>query len=233
LANDPIQIAIGEKMKMFDYVYDRKGESKNMATNKIVSMPNAALAYRAVYWFAAQALRSRMGHSRVFQKNEYDKLYLNDNIDDSSYVNDISVKLLISTIIIDTIRTQIQSTASNYLLNLPIFKKSSYYLSGLFYALYKEQVDNKIQEMKDLIEENNIPKIKGIDPIKTFEDFIIREFPEIVSSFTEFYNSYPEDKTDVDNLLKSSKFSEAFESKVEKITNRTVKNLIRFNEYNS
>ena len=53
--------------------------------------------------------------------------------------------------------------------------------------------------MKDLIEENNIPKIKGIGPVKTFEDFIIREFPEIVSSFTEFYNSYPEDKTDVDN----------------------------------
>lgn len=233
LANDPIQIAIGEKMKMFDFVYDRKGESKNMATNQIVSMPNAALAYRAVFWFAAQALRSRMGHSRVFQKNEYDKLYLNDNIDDSLYVNDISVKLLISTLIIDTIRTQIQNTAGNYLLILPIFKKSSYYLSGLFYALYKEQVANKIQEMKDLITENNIPKIKGISPVKTFEDFIIREFPEIVNCFIAFYNSYTEDTSDVDNLLKSSKFSEAFEAKVEEITNSTIKNLIRENEYSS
>ena len=233
LANDPIQIAIGEKMKMFDFVYDRKGESKNMATNQIVSMPNAALAYRAVFWFAAQALRSRMGHSRVFQKNEYDKLYLNDNIDDSLYVNDISVKLLISTVIIDTIRTQIQTTANNYLLILPIFKKSSYYLSGLFYALYKEQVDNKIQEMKDLITENNIPKIKGISPVKTFENFIIREFPEIVNCLTAIYNSYTEDTSDVDNLLKSSKFSEAFEAKVEEITNNTIKNLIRENEYSS
>ena len=233
LANDPIQIAIGEKMKMFDFVYDRKGESKNMATNQIVSMPNAALAYRAVFWFAAQALRSRMGHSRVFQKNEYDKLYLNDNIDDSLYVNDISVKLLISTVIIDTIRTQIQTTAGNYLLILPIFKKSSYYLSGLFYALYKEQVDNKIQEMKDLLTENNIPKIKGISPVKTFEDFIIREFPEIVNCLTAIYNSYTEDTSDVDNLLKSSKFSEAFEAKVEEITNSTIKNVIRENEYSS
>ena len=233
LANDPIQIAIGEKMKMFDFVYDRKGESKNMATNQIVSMPNAALAYRAVFWFAAQALRSRMGHSRVFQKNEYDKLYLNDKIDDSLYVNDISVKLLISTVIIDTIRTQIQTTAGNYLLILPIFKKSSYYLSGLFYALYKEQVDNKIQEMKDLLTENNIPKIKGISPVKTFEDFIIREFPEIVNCLTAIYNSYTEDTSDVDNLLKSSKFSEAFEAKVEEITNSTIKNLIRENEYSS
>jgi hypothetical protein len=233
LANDPIQIAIGEKMKMFDFVYDRKGESKNMATNQIVSMPNAALAYRAVFWFAAQALRSRMGHSRVFQKNEYDKLYLNDNIDDSLYVNAISVKLLISTVIIDTIRTQIQTTAGNYLLILPIFKKSSYYLSGLFYALYKEKVDNKIQEMKDLITENNIPKIKGISPVKTFEDFIIREFPEIVNCLTAIYNSYTEDTSDVDNLLKSSKFSEAFEAKVEEITNSTIKNLIRENEYSS
>ena len=233
LANDPIQIAIGEKMKMFDFVYDRKGESKNMATNQIVSMPNAALAYRAVYWFAAQALRSRMGHSRVFQKNEYDKLYMNDKIDDSLYVNDISVKLLISTVIIDTIRTQIQTTAGNYLLILPIFKKSSYYLSGLFYALYKEQVDNKIQEMKDLITENNIPKIKGISPVKTFENFIIKEFPEIVNCLTAIYNSYTEDTSDVDNLLKSSKFSEAFEAKVEEITNNTIKNLIRENEYSS
>ena len=233
LANDPIQIAIGEKMKMFDFVYDRKGESKNMATNQIVSMPNAALAYRAVFWFAAQALRSRMGHSRVFQKNEYDKLYLNDKIDDSLYVNDISVKLLISTVIIDTIRTQIQTTAGNYLLILPIFKKSSYYLSGLFYALYKEQVDNKIQEMKDLLTENNIPKIKGISPVKTFEDFIIREFPEIVNCLTAIYNSYTEDTSDVDNLLKSSKFSEAFEAKVEEITNSTIKNVIRENEYSS
>lgn len=233
LANDPIQIAIGEKMKMFDFVYDRKGESKNMATNQIVSMPNAALAYRAVFWFAAQALRSRMGQSRVFQKNEYDKLYLNDNINDSLYVNDISVKLLISTVIIDTIRTQIQTTAGNYLLILPIFKKSSYYLSGLFYALYKEQVDNKIQEMKDLIKENNIPKIKGISPVKTFENFIIKEFPEIVNCLTAIYNSYTEDTSDVDNLLKSSKFSEAFEAKVEEITNNTIKNLIRENEYSS
>ena len=233
LANDPIQIAIGEKMKMFDFVYDRKGESKNMATNQIVSMPNAALAYRAVFWFAAQALRSRMGHSRVFQKNEYDKLYLNDNIDDSLYVNDISVKLLISTVIIDTIRTQIQTTAGNYLLILPIFKKSSYYLSGLFYALYREQVDNKIQEMKDLITENNIPKIKGISPVKTFENFIIREFPEIVNCLTAIYNSYTEDTSDVDNLLKSSKFSEAFEAKVEEITNSTIKNVILENEYSS
>lgn len=103
----PSYLQIGEKMKMFDFVYDRKGESKNLPIHQIVSMPNAALAYSAVFWFAAQALRSRMGYTSVFQKNEYDKLYLNDNMNDSSYVNDISVKLLISTVIIDTIRERI------------------------------------------------------------------------------------------------------------------------------
>jgi GTP1/Obg family GTP-binding protein len=99
--------------------------------------------------------------------------------------------------------------------------------------LYKEQVDNKIQEMKDLMEEKNIPKIKGINPVKTFEAFIISKFPALVHCFTEFYNSYAEDKADVDNLLKSLKFSQAFESKIEEITNRTIKNLIRENEYSS
>ena len=232
LANDPIQIAIGEKMKYFDFVYDRKGESKNLSSGQIVSMPNAALAYRAVYWFAAQALRSRMGHSRVFQKNEYDKLYLNDKVDTPEYVNDITVKLLVSTIIIDTIRTQIQKTADTYSPNLPIFKKSTYYLSGLLYAIYKEKIDIKINEMKKLIEENNIPKIKGINPTQNLKDFIEGEFSKTVDCFSIFYNNYTEDKTDLDNLLKSSKFSEAFEAKIEELTGSTIKNLIRENEYN-
>jgi hypothetical protein len=233
LANDPVQIAIGEKMRLFDYIYDRKGESKNISTDQIVSMPNAALAYRAVFWFAAQALRSRMGHSRVFQKNEYDKLYLNDKVDDPDYVNDISVKLLVSTIIIDTIRTQIQKTPDAYSQVLPIFKKSTYYLSGLFYALYKEKVDDKIKEMKILIQENNIPKIKGINPTNTFKKFIENEFLNAVNVFSKFYNDYVDDKTDLDNLLKSSKFSDAFEKKVEELTGISVKNIIKENEYNS
>jgi len=233
LANDPIQIAIGERMKYFDYVYDRKGESKNITTDQIVSMPNAALAYRAVFWFAAQALRSRMGHSRVFQKNEYDKLYINDRVDDTGYVNDISVKLLVSTIIIDTIRTLIQQTAETYSPKLPIFKKSTYYLSGLFYGIYKEVVDAKINEMKELIEDNNIPKIKGLNPTKKLKDFIEYEFSKTVESFVDFYEKYNEDKTDLDNLLKSSKFSEAFELKIAELTSSTLKNLISQNEYNS
>lgn len=233
LANDPVQIAIGEKMRLFDYIYDRKGESKNISTDQIVSMPNAALAFRAVFWFAAQALRSKMGHSRVFQKNEYDKLYLNDKVDDPDYVSDISVKLLVSTIIIDTIRTQIQKTTDTYSQVLPIFKKSTYYLSGLFYALYKEKVDDTIKEMKGLIQENNISKTKGINPTNTFKKFIDNEFPNAVNVFSEFYNAYDEDKTDLDNLLKSSKFSDAYEKKVEELTGIAIKNIIKENEYNS
>lgn len=234
LANDPIQIAIGERMKYFDYVYDRKGESKNITTDQIVSMPNAALAYRAVFWFAAQALRSRMGHSRVFQKNEYDKLYINDRVEDTEYVNDISVKLLVSTIIIDTIRTLIQLTAQTHSTNLPIFKKSTYYLSGLFYALQKDSIDNKIKEMKDLIKENNIPKIKGINPTKNLKDFIEGNFSKTVEYFTDLYISYNKDKTDLDNLLKSSEFSKAFTNKIKEITGVSeLKDLISANEYNS
>src|SRR5690606_11252904 len=124
-----------------DYIYDRKGEAKNSESNFIVSMPNAALAFRAVFWFAAQSLRSRMGHSRVFQKSEYERLYINERVDDDEYVNDISIKLLVSTIIIDKIRTLIQKNSSEFQSKLPIFKKSTYYFAGFFYAMYKSQID--------------------------------------------------------------------------------------------
>lgn len=234
LANDPIQIEIGKKMALFDFVYDRKGESKNVRTGQIVSMPNAALAYRAVFWFAAQALRSRMGHSRVFQKSEYDKLYLNEKVDNAEYVNDISMKLLVSTIIIDTIRTQIQKTTDIYLPQLPVFKKSTYYLSGLFYAIYKTQMDAKIAEMKSMIQENNISKIKGINPTKDLENFIADNFQNLLHQFIDFYQSYHEDKTDLDNLLKSSEFSKAFGNRIKTITGFSeLKDLIAVNEYDA
>lgn len=232
LANDPIQSEIGKQLEKFDYVYDRKGESKSTKTSQIVSMPNAALAFRAVFWFAAQSLRSKMGHSRVFQKSEYEKLYINDRVDDPEYVNDISVKLLVSSIIIDKIRTEIQRNTDRYITTLPIFKKSTYYLSGFFYALYKQQVDNKISEMKALIFEDNISKIKGVNPTKVFEEFIASEFPNLVERFIHFYNSYSNDKTDLDNLLKSSDFSKSFEEEIEKITGISdIKELIKQNEY--
>jgi hypothetical protein len=99
--------------------------------------------------------------------------------------------------------------------------------------MHKEEVDTEIKEMKDLIEENNIPKIKGINPTKKLKDFIENEFSKTVKSFTDFYEKYNEDKTDLDNLLKSSKFSEAFELKIEELTSSTIKNLISQNEYNS
>jgi hypothetical protein len=234
LANDPIQISIGENLAIFDYVYDRKGESKNKKTDKVVSMPNAALAFRAVYWFAAQALRSRMGHSRVFQKNEYDKLYLNDKVDDVEYVNDISVKLLVSTIIIDTIRIQIQETSGTYSPQLAIFRKSTYYLAGLFYAKYKKAVEVRINQMKELIKENIPPKIKGIDPTGKLKEFVIFEFSNLVNDFTDFYNSYSGDKTDLDNLLKSSDFAKAYSNLIkEKAHVKELKELISENEYNS
>jgi len=234
LANDPIQTEIGKRMSMFDYVYDRKGESKSSKTTQIVSMPNAALAYRAVFWFAAQSLRSKMGHSRVFQKNEYDKLYLNDKVEDTNYVNDISVKLLVSTIIIDTVRIEIQKNTERFLPILPIFKKSTYYLSGFFYALYKQQVDGRIIEMKQLIIEENLSKIKGVNPTKNFQEFIVAEFSNLVERFIDFYNSYSNDKTDLDNLLKSSDFSRAYAKKIEELTGVSkLEELIKQNEYDN
>lgn len=234
LSNDPIQITIGNKIAKFDYIYDRKGEAKNSESNFIVSMPNAALAFRAVFWFAAQSLRSRMGHSRVFQKSEYERLYINERVDDDEYVNDISIKLLVSTIIIDKIRTLIQKNSSEFQSKLPIFKKSTYYFAGFFYAMYKSQIDQYINEMKNLLVEDNTPKIRGKNIPLVIENLIESNFKVMLERFIVFYNKTTVDKTDLDNLLKNNEFSKQFENEIKELVGVSdLKELINGNEYNS
>ncbi|MFM8362599.1 MAG: AIPR family protein [Haliscomenobacter sp.] len=225
LSNDPIQIAIGERISRFGYIYDRKGEAKNSKSEKIVGMPNAALAYRAVFWLAAQGLRSKMGHSRVFQKTEYEKLYRNDEVDDPAYLNTLSSELLLASILVDRIRQLIQEKSDEYLSELPIFKKSTYYLSGYAYALYKLHFDGFSTEMERLLEEDNRLKISGKNIPRKIEEFLETHFDEMVKKFTWFYKGLALDKTDLDNLLKSSDFSSQYHKEIEKETGLRVEDI--------
>ena len=226
LSNDPIQIAIGERIERFGYIYDRKGEAKNSKSDRIVGMPNAALAYRAVFWFAAQNLRSRMGHSRVFQKVEYEKLYRNDDLENTSYLNTLSSKLLLSSILVDSVRQLIQEKSGLYVGDLPIFKKSTYYLAGYMYALQKSGFDGFIEEIQGLLEENNPLKTKGKDIPQKITSFISDCFDEVVKAFTRFYKALELDKTDLDNLLKSSDFSSKYHEEIEKKTGLRIEDLL-------
>jgi hypothetical protein len=217
LANDPIQIAIGDVMKQFDYLYDRKGEAKQSSNKKVVSMPNGALAYRAVYMSAAQSLRSRMGESRVFQKSEYEKIYKTTALENQEELYLLSCKLLTSSIILDSIRDLVRENGTKYINSLPVFKKSTYYLSGLIYALNKEGIDNSTKQMVDLLIEDNYQKTRGFNVPSKIINLLNENFEATVNEFSAFYNSVDIEKTDIDNLLKSSEFGKLYIKRIESI----------------
>jgi hypothetical protein len=210
LANDPIQIKIQETLKKFDYLYDRKGEAKQQKSGNIISMPNGALAYRAVYWYAGQSLRSRIGQSRVFQNSEYEKIYKQSALEEATKLYKLSVEILVASIILDKVRDLIRDKAQEYYEKLPIFKKSTYYLAGYVYAKNKSFFDDLINEMIELLEENNIPKIKGKKlPDKAIEK-VEATFNECVEDYIIFYENLKRPKTDIDNLLKSKDFDKDY-----------------------
>lgn len=211
VANDPIQKAIQSKLSILGYLYDRKGEAKSLnREEKVVNMVNAALAYRAVYWFAARELRSGIGQGRVFKDEEYKKLFDSSDIDDSLQVSKLSIELLVSSVLIDNIRVLINLNSTKYSKNLPVFNKSLYYFCGLYYAIYQSEIDVLINNLIALVEENIPQKIKNNNAIKEFETTIHLNFENVVNIYSEFYNNIDVNKIDIDNLLKSSNFGNAF-----------------------
>jgi hypothetical protein len=180
-------------------------------------MPNGALAYRAVYTAAAQSLRSRMGESRVFQKVEYEKLYKTSTLENEEDLFLLSSKLLVSSIILDSIRDLVRENSAKYINSLPVFKKSTYYISGLIYALNKKDINEYVNQMVELLVENNHPKIKQIDIPSKIIALLNQNFESTVTSFSMFYNSVNLEKTDIDNLLKSSEFGKLYIKYIESI----------------
>lgn len=212
VANDPIQIAIQAKMNILGYLYDRKGEAKALGRDdKVVNMVNAALAYRAVFWFAAQQLRSGIGQGRVFKNEEYKKLFKSEYLEDgeTESLDKFASELLISSILLDKIRELINTNPDKYK-DLVVFKKSLYYLCGLYYAKYKNEIDGLIEELAALIKENIPQKIRNFKKIDDFINRITSNFNELVLDYKSFYDKLEIDKSDIDNLLKSSIFGKAF-----------------------
>jgi hypothetical protein len=212
VANDPIQIAIQKKLEILGFLYDRKGEAKATGRDgKVINMVNAALAYRAVFWFAAQQLRSGIGQGRVFKNEEYKKLFKTEYLDEDSTgkLNTLSSELLVSTILLNKIRELININSEKYS-SFIIFKKSLYYLVGLYYATHKTDIDKLISELSSLISENIPQKIKNYNGITDFTKNIDNNFESLVSNYKTFYDNLDADKKDIDNLLKSSAFGKAF-----------------------
>lgn len=211
LANDPIQIEIQKVLKKMNYLYDRKGESKQEPRAKVVSMVQAALAYRAVFEFGGQKLRARIGQSRVFQKEEYERIYKNEFLENPEELNDLSVKLLTGSLILDEIRDLINEHAEKYISKLPVIKKSSYYLAGLYYGIYKKECEKLIQECLGLLKEENPAKIRNTTIFDDFTNQIKSNFSSLVKKYQVLYDKIDMDKTDIDNLLKAKDFGEAYE----------------------
>lgn len=219
MANDPIQIQITRTLKLFDIVYDRKGESRQLTDVNMVSMLNVALSYRAVFLFMAQSLRSRLGQSRVFQKGEYEKVFNSELLetDRKEEFNTLCCKLIMASEILDSIRDLIQENAETYLPQLPIFKKSAYYLCGYVYALKNKEFNRILTQMVAALSRGNELEIKGKNFPAMISNLTKDSSEELMTDYINFYQAQNLNKADVDNLLKSKDFGDAYRKRIEGI----------------
>lgn len=222
MANDPIQIAIADVLKKFDIIYDRKGEGKEAKKGQLVlNMVNVAIAYRAVYLFMARSLRAGISRSRVFQKNEYERVFKSSLLEEGreSDLNKLCFKLIIANQILDSVRDLIQDNDRKYSGRLPIFRKSTYYLAGYFYAWKKKEFDEMEDRMEDAYSAGNDYRLKGINFPEKITDIVSANFDEGIENFIKFYNSKVDmDKTDIDNLLKSKQFEELYKKEISNLS---------------
>lgn len=223
VSNDPIQIKIQEILKKLDFFYDRKGEVLQLKKgDKVISMVDSAIAYKAFYNFEAKDLRSGVGKGRIFKEDEYKKLYKPEYLEDENKLKHFAVRLLISSIVINKCREEINSNSSKYISELKIFNKSLYYLTGLLYALNYKCFSNLEDDLINLLEENNLKKITNYKIYEKISSFVNEVFDISVKKLEEFYNSLTDiDKSDIDNLLKNIKFYKKYLeiSEIKKIMN--------------
>lgn len=219
MANDPIQIEISNVLKKFDIIYDRKGEGKSAKSEQqIISMINVALAYRAVYLFMARSLRSGLGKSRVFQKNEYERIFNSKLLEEESRskFHEFCFRLIIANGILNSVRDLVQQHDEKYIKELPIFKKSTYYLAGYMYADQKEKFEEVFKKMTEAYDSENEQRVKGEKFSLKIEKIVSEAFDAVIARFTRFYtNLKGVDKTDIDNLLKNKAFDTAYRKELE------------------
>lgn len=215
VSNDKIQLAIQDKLSKMNYVYDRKGESKQNSLNeKVVFMAEAAISYKAMYEFAARQLRSGVGKGKIFKIDEYKKLFKDSYLEDDDSLVLFSVRLLISSELSKLCRRYINETAEKYTSEMPIYKKSLYYLLGLFYADNFEYIKTIEMSLCNLIKEDNLHKVKNDTTITALKETFENNIEKSVNNFLTFYKKINIDKSDNDNVLKNAVFDKKYKELV-------------------
>ena len=215
VSNDKIQLAIQDKLSKMNYVYDRKGESKQNSLNeKVVFMAEAAISYKAMYEFAARQLRSGVGKGKIFKIDEYKKLFKDSYLEDDDSLVLFSVRLLISSELSKLCRRYINETAERYTSEMPIYKKSLYYLLGLFYADNFEYIKTIEMSLCNLIKEDNLHKVKNDTTITELKETFENNIEKSVNNFLTFYKKINIDKSDNDNVLKNAVFDKKYKELV-------------------
>ena len=118
--------------------------------------------------------------------------------------------MLTSSLILDKVRDLINEQSGQYLQKLPVIKKSAYYLSGLYYAVYKKTCEIFIDDCAELLKEDNPAKTKHSPLFNKFIEQIKTNFNALVNKYQKFYDTLMLDKTDIDNLLKSKDFGDKY-----------------------
>ncbi len=213
VSNDTIQLAIQEKLSKLNYIYDRKGESKQSSLNEnVVFMAEAAISYKAMYEFAARQLRSGVGKGKIFKIDEYKKLFKDSYLEDENSLTLFSVKLLISSELSKLCRRYINESSDKYTPDMPIYKKSLYYLLGLFYADNFKEIKKIETALCNLIEEDNLHKVKNDKTLVELKELFDKNIEKSVNNFLAFYTKVNIDKSDNDNVLKNSTFDKEYKN---------------------
>ena len=213
VSNDTIQLAIQEKLSKLNYIYDRKGESKQSSLNEnVVFMAEAAISYKAMYEFAARQLRSGVGKGKIFKIDEYKKLFKDSYLEDENSLTLFSVKLLISSELSKLCRRYINESSDKYTPDMPIYRKSLYYLLGLFYADNFKEIKKIETALCNLIEEDNLHKVKNDKTLVELKELFDKNIEKSVNNFLSFYTKVNIDKSDNDNVLKNSTFDKEYKN---------------------
>lgn len=227
VSNDKIQLEIQNKLSKLNYMYDRKGESKQALLNsKVCFMAEAAISYKAMYEFAARQLRSGVGKGKIFRTDEYKKLFKDEYLENESMLTLFSVRLLISSELAKLFRVYITETSADITNEMKIYKKSLYYLLGLFYAENFSSITEIEQNLCNLIIENNLHKIKNISIFEKLTDVFSSNVKQTVDKFVSFYKKIQIDKSDNDNVLKNTVFDAGYKNidSIKKILNKNSEN---------
>ena len=227
VSNDKIQLEIQNKLSKLNYMYDRKGESKQALLNsKVCFMAEAAISYKAMYEFAARQLRSGVGKGKIFRTDEYKKLFKDEYLENESMLNLFSVRLLISSELAKLFRVYITETSADITNEMKIYKKSLYYLLGLFYAENFFSITEIEQNLCNLIIENNLHKIKNISIFEKLTDVFSSNVKQTVDKFVSFYKKIQIDKSDNDNVLKNTVFDAGYKNidSIKKLLNMNSEN---------